>query len=204
MVWHHIHEIIHYDWFTYCLQQRIVVSIITSWIVLYDPGTFNTETKQDHCTYVCSNATEEIEKVKKALVSTFSHLVIRELISKHDVDGSENVIWKLRFFNHFSSIQSRYAWKICPNYPEIKLEPALGTLEDKIEHLSSYARVVHTTAKQVISRRRKNENVFKMSKKDKCTCKACKNTIFHCQICKFAGFLLPSSSWLLKLSNTYN
>ena len=31
----------------------------------------------------------------------------------------------------------------------------------------------------------------------KCTCKACKNTVFHCQICKFVGFLLPS--WLLKL-----
>ena len=52
----------------------------------------------------------------------------------------------------------------------------------------------------IISRRRKNENVFKMSKDEKCTCKACKackNTVFHCQICKFVGFLLPSSSWLL-------
>ena len=88
---------------------------------------------------------------------------------------------------------------MCSNYPGIKLEPALGTLEDKIEHLSSYAQVVHTTAKQVISCRRKNENVFKMSKNEKCTCKACKNTVFHCQICKFVGFLLPSSSWLLKL-----
>ena len=91
---------------------------------------------------------------------------------------------------------------MCSNYLGIKLEPALGTLEDKIEHLSSYAHVVHTTAKQVISRRRKNENVFKMSKNEKCTCKACKNTIFHCQICKFVGFLLPSSSWLLKLPNS--
>ena len=46
-----------------------------------------------------------------------------------------------------------------------------------------------------------NENVFKMSKHEslRCTCKACKNTVFHCQICKFVGFLLPSSSWLLKL-----
>ena len=26
-----------------------------------------------------------------------------------------------------------------------------------------------------------------------------KNTVFHCQICKFVGFLLRSSSWLLKL-----
>ena len=36
------------------------------------------------------------------------------------------------------------------NHPGIKLEPAVGTLEDKIEHLSSYAHVVHTTEKQVI------------------------------------------------------
>ena len=85
------------------------------------------------------------------------------------------------------------------NHPGIKLEPVLGTKEDKIEHMSSYAHVVHTTAKQVISRRRKNENVFKMSKEEKCTCKACKSTVFHCQICKFVGFLLPSSSWFLEL-----
>ena len=89
---------------------------------------------------------------------------------------------------------------MCFNYPGIKLEPALGTLEDKIEHLSSYSHVVHTTAKQVISRHRKNENVFKMSKDEKCTRKACKNTVFHCQICKFVGFFLPSSSWLLNSS----
>ena len=65
--------------------------------------------------------------------------------------------------------------------------------QDKIEHLSSYSHVVHTTAKQVISRHRKNEGVFNMSKDEKCMCKACKNTVFHCQICKFVGFLLPSS-----------
>ena len=39
---------------------------------------------------------------------------------------------------------------MCSNYPGIKLEPALGTEGDKIEHLSSYAHVVQTTAKQVI------------------------------------------------------
>ena len=33
---------------------------------------------------------------------------------------------------------------MCSNYPGIKLEPALGTLEDKTEHLSSYAHLVHT------------------------------------------------------------
>ena len=54
---------------------------------------------------------------------------------------------------------------------------------------------------QVISRHRKNENVFKMSKNERCTCK---NTVFHCQICKFVEVLLPSSCSLVKrhLKNT--
>ena len=53
---------------------------------------------------------------------------------------------------------------MCSNYPGIKLEPVLQREEDKIEHLPSYGHVVHTTAKQVISRRRKNEKVCEMSK----------------------------------------
>ena len=50
-------------------------------------------------------------------------------LSKDDVDDSENVFWNvtLRFCNHFSIIQTHYAWKMCSNYPGIKLEPALGT-----------------------------------------------------------------------------
>ena len=64
---------------------------------------------------------------------------------------------------------------------ELNWNQPLG--EDKIEQLSSYAHVVHTTARQVISRHRKNENVFKMSKDEKCTCKACKNTVSNMQIC---------------------
>ena len=65
--------------------------------------------------------------------------------------------------------------------------------------MSSYAHVVYTTAKQVISRHGKNENACEMSQNEKCTCKECKTFVFHCQICKFVGFLLPSSSRLLKL-----
>ena len=90
---------------------------------------------------------------------------------------------------------------MCSNYPGIKLEPAVGTLEDKIEHMSSYAHVVHTTAKQVISRRRKNENVYEISKTEKCTRKACKSTVFRANLwglcCrrkfspKFAKFSYP-------------
>ena len=82
---------------------------------------------------------------------------------------------------------------MCSNYPGINWNQRLGHEKTKLNICH------HTTAKQVISRRRRNENVFKMSKDEKYTCKACKTTVFHCQICKFVGFLLPSSSWLLKL-----
>ena len=62
----------------------------------------------------------------------------------------------------------------------------------------NYAHMVHRTAKQVISRSRKNQNIFKMYKNEKCMCKAYKNTVFCFQICKCVGFLLLSLSWLLK------
>ena len=52
---------------------------------------------------------------------------------------------------------------------------------------------------QVISCRGKNEKSSEMYKTENCACKACKSTVFHCQICKFVTFLLPSSSCLLKL-----
>ena len=44
-----------------------------------------------------------------------------------------------------------------------------------------------------------HENVYLTPENEKCTCEACKIVVFHCQICKFVTFLLPSSSWLLKL-----
>ena len=75
---------------------------------------------------------------------------------------------------------------MCSNYPGIKLEPALQIKDNKTEHMSSFGHVVHTTAKQVISRRGKNENVYEMCKNEKCTCKACKIIVFllsNMQIC---------------------
>jgi len=68
--------------------------------------------------------------------------------------SSENVI--SHFCNRLSIIQSRYPCKMCFNCPGIKLEPMPQTLEDKIEHFSSYAHVIHRTAKQVISCHVKN------------------------------------------------
>ena len=72
---------------------------------------------------------------------------------------------------------------------------------DNIDHFSSYAHVVHTTAKHVISRRRNNENVCDVHKNEKFTCEACKTIVFHCQICKFVTFSLLSTSSSRKLSN---
>ena len=86
---------------------------------------------------------------------------------------------------------------------ELNRNQRLGHKNTKLNILSSYAHVVHTTAKQVISRRGKNKNVYKMTKNEKCMCKACKNTVFHSQICKFVGFLLLSLSWLLMLPNVW-
>ena len=120
-------------------------------------------------------------------------------LSKLDVHGSENVIWKCRFaflqspFNYSKSLCLK---KCALTILELNWNQRLR--QDKIEHSSSYAHVVHITAKQVISRHRKNENVFKMSEDENYTCKVCKNTVCHCQICKFVGVLLPSSCSLVK------
>ena len=138
------------------------------------------------------------------MTSSQSSPSLLESLGKHDVDGSKNVICKCNFaflqsfFNYSAITLEKYVLTIL----ELNWNPwdvASQNCHHMLKHLSSYAHVVHTTAKQVISRRRKNENVFKMSKDEKCTCKACKNTVFRCQTCKFVGVLLPSSSWLLKL-----
>ena len=70
-------------------------------------------------------------------------------LSKHDVEtartSSESIT--SRFFNHFSVIQSPSACKMCSTYPGIQLEPVLQR-EEKIEHLSSFAHVVHAVVQK--------------------------------------------------------
>ena len=80
---------------------------------------------------------------------------------------------------------------------ELNWNQCLGHKKTKLNICHHMLTLSTQLQKQVISRRRKNENVVKMSKDEKCTCKACKSIVFHCQICKFVEFLLPSSSWLL-------
>ena len=48
----------------------------------------------------------------------------------------------------------------------------------KLKNLSPSARVLHTTSKQVFKRLRKDETGYERSKSEKCTCKACKTTVY--------------------------
>ena len=79
--------------------------------------------------------------------------------------------------------------------PELNWNQRLGHKETKLN-------ICHHMLTSSTQLQNRSFHVFKMSKDEKCTCKACKNTVFHCQICKFVGFLLPSSSWLFELPNT--
>ena len=103
-------------------------------------------------------------------------------LSKHDVDGSENAIWRCNFsfLKEIFNIQSHYACKMCSNYAYSGMK-----LEYKIEHLSSYAQVVHTTTKQITSRRGKNENVCEMFKNESARAKRAKVlfSLSNMQIC---------------------
>ena len=80
---------------------------------------------------------------------------------------------------------------MCSNYSGIKLEPALGTYKIKLNschRMLTSSTQLQNTSFHVVER-------TKTSSK----CQKKKNArIFHCQVCKFVGFLLPLSSWLLK------
>ena len=92
--------------------------------------------------------------------------------------SSENIT--SRFCNNFSIIPIRYACKMYSIQPGIKLISAVWRYQEKIDNLSSCARLVDITAKRVISRRGKDENGSETYKSENCTWKACKTTVFHC------------------------
>ena len=62
-------------------------------------------------------------------------------------------------------------------------------------HMPTSSIQLQNSSSHVVERTRTST---KCQKNEKCTCKACKNIVFHCQLCKFVGFLLPKS-WLHKL-----
>ena len=84
---------------------------------------------------------------------------------------------------------------------ELNWNERLGHKKTKLNICNHMLTSSTQTAKKVISRRRKNENVFKMPKDEKCTCKACKNSVFHCQICGvFVAVVVVVAPYYLTLS----
>ena len=82
---------------------------------------------------------------------------------------------------------------------ELNWNQRLGHEKTKLNichHMLASSTQLQNKSFHVVERTRTSTKCQKMKK---CTCKACKNTVFHCQICKFVGFSFPLSSWLLKL-----
>ena len=82
---------------------------------------------------------------------------------------------------------------------ELNSNQRLGHKKTKLNschHMLALSTQLQNRSFDVVERTRTSP---KCQKNEKCTCKACKNTVFLGQICKFVRFLLPSSSWLLKL-----
>ena len=63
-------------------------------------------------------------------------------------------------------------------------------------HMVTSSTQLQNRSFHVVERTRTSSKCQKMKN---ARAKRAKNTVFHCQICKFVRFLLPSSSWLLKL-----
>ena len=117
--------------------------------------------------------------------------------------ASENVT--SRFCNHYYSLLFKVIMlEKCAlrlTILELNWNQRLGNKKTKLKichHIPTSPTQLQNRSFHVVERTRTSSKC-QMSKHERCTCKACKNTVFYCQICKFVGFLLPSSSWLLKL-----
>ena len=75
----------------------------------------------------------------------------------------------------------------------------LGHKKSKLnifDHVLTSSTQLQNRSFHVVERTRTSSKCQKMKN---ARAKRAKNTVFHCQMCKFVWFLLPSSSWLLKL-----
>ena len=87
-------------------------------------------------------------------------VLIKGSLGKHDDDESVNVIWKcdFAFLQSFFIYSNSLLEKCILTILELNWNQRLGYKKTKL-NISSYAHVVHTTVKQVISRCRKNKNI---------------------------------------------
>ena len=130
-----------------------------------------------------------------ALVFSLSRSRVHHMLRSFGKKNVEDVIWKvtLRFFNYLSIIQNHHACVL--------------TILELNWNQRFFGNIILNTCHNMLtsstqpqnrsfSRRGKNEDVYKMSKNEKCTCKECKNNVFHCQICKFEKIIDKlSRSW---------
>ena len=75
-------------------------------------------------------------------------------------------------------------------YPGINFEPALGTGEDKLNichHMLTSSTQLQNRSFHVVERTRTSTKCQK-KKEEKCTCKACKNTVFIAKYANLWGF----------------
>ena len=82
---------------------------------------------------------------------------------------------------------------------ELNWNQRLGHKKTKLnicQHILTSSTQLQNRSFHVVERTRTSSKCQKMKN---ARAKRAKNTVFHCQICKFVGFLLPSSSFLLKL-----
>ena len=82
---------------------------------------------------------------------------------------------------------------------ELNWNQRLGHNKTKLNichHMLTSSTQLQNKSFHVVERTRTSSKCQKMKNS---RAKRAKNTVFHCQICKFVRFLLPSSSWLLKL-----
>ena len=140
-----------------------------------------------------------IKNFKQLNLSSF-RMAIRSF-SKHHFDYSENIIWKSNF---------EFLPSISQLFKVIELAKCIQTIlhfnwNQRFRGKRTKFNICHhmpTSSKQLQNRSFhtlwKEREHLEMSKKEKCSCKACKTIVFHNhQICKFVTSLLLSLLWLL-------
>ena len=109
-----------------------------------------------------------LPQVLDGALSVPCHLLIGSL-SKHDLGGSENVTWKCNFYsrfcNHFSVIQSHYAWKCVLTILELNWNQRLGHKKTKLNichHMLTSSTQLQNRSFHVVERTRTSSKCQKM------------------------------------------
>ena len=112
-------------------------------------------------------------------------------LSKHDFDGSKNVIWK----RNFAFLQSFFNYSKSLYLKNVFFKT---TLELNWNQRLGHKTTLNICHHMLTSSTHLQNRSFHVVERWKMHVQSVQKYCFPCQICKFVGFLLPSSSWLLK------